>query len=236
MYLLKAFLTASFSVVALFLLIKLVGNKQISQMNMFDYINGITIGSIAAELSVTDDFQHFLVVLIALITYSLCAIIISIGTSKSIFLRRLLTGKAMIIIENGKIYRKNLIKCKLDINDVLTLARNEGYFNISDVSYAIMENNGKVSFMPKSTVRPVNPNDMNIVPKPERLLCNVIIDGKLMPENLTLSGNDEKWLQTQINAQGYNDYSEIMLATVDCENNLSIFKIINDLVDKNIFD
>ena len=236
MFILKAFFVALFSLIFLFILVKLIGNKQISQMNMFDYINGITIGSIAAELASSEELKPFLILLVAMITYSIAAILISLGTDKSIKLRRILTGKAMILIENGNIYRKNLLKCKLDINEVLTLARNQGYFNISDISYAVMENNGKVSFLQKSTVRPANPSDFNLVPTEEKLLINVIIDGKLMPDNLKLSGNDEQWLKKQLKIQGYASYSDVILATVDWQNNASFFKFIDEVNDKNIFD
>jgi len=236
MFLLKAFLTALFSIVVLFILIKLIGNKQISQLNMFDYINGITIGSMAAVLAISDELKEFLIVLVAIITYSLAAILISYGTIKSVKLRRLLTGKSMILIDNGIIYRKNLVKCKLDINEVLTLARNQGYFNISDISFAIMENNGKVSFLQKSSVRPTTPNDFDINPTEQKMLSNVIIDGKLMPDNLKHTGNDEQWLKKQIQLQGYKNYSEIVLGTVDWQNNLNLFKLVNEAPDKSIID
>ena len=158
MFLFKSFLTALFSIIVLFVLLKIVGNKQISQLNMFDYINGITIGSLAAVLAVTDELKEFLIVLIAIITYAVAAILISYGTIKSVKLRRFFTGKSMILIENGNIYRKNLVKCKLDISEVLSLARNQGYFNISEISYAIMESNGKVSFLQKAYARPASYN------------------------------------------------------------------------------
>lgn len=236
MFLLKAFLTALFSIVVLFILIKLIGNKQISQLNMFDYINGITIGSMAAVLAISDELKEFLIVLVAIITYSLAAILISYGTIKSVKLRRLLTGKSMILIDNGIIYRKNLVKCKLDINEVLTLARNQGYFNISDISFAIMENNGKVSFLQKSSFRPATPNDFDINPTEQKMLSNVIIDGKLMPDNLKMTGNDEQWLKKQIQLKGYKNYSEIVLGTVDWQNNLNLFKLVNEAPDKSIID
>ncbi|MFA5659337.1 MAG: YetF domain-containing protein, partial [Oscillospiraceae bacterium] len=132
MFIGKAFLTALFSVIVLFLLTKLIGSKQISQMSMFDYVNGITIGSIAADLAIADETKEFIIVLIAVITYAVAGYAISIATIKSVKLRRFLSGKALILIENGNIYRKNLRKCKLDLNDVLTLARNQGFFNISE--------------------------------------------------------------------------------------------------------
>ncbi len=228
MFIFKAFFTALFSIIVLFILTKLVGNKQISQLNMFDYINGITIGSIAAELAVADELKEFLIVLTAVVTYALAAVMISLGTIKSKKLRQLLTGKALLIIDNGKIYRKNLVKCKLDIDEVLTLARNQGYFNISDVGYAIMENNGKISFLPKASMRPANTSELGIIPTAEKPLISVIVDGKLLPENFKLTGKDENWLNEQLKKQGFNSPAEVILATVDWQNNLSAFRMIDE--------
>jgi len=236
MFLLKAFLTAIFSIIVLFILIKLIGNKQISQLNMFDYINGITIGSLSAVLAISDELKEFLIVLVAIVTYSGCAILISYSTIKSVKLRRLLTGKSIILIQSGVIYKKNLVKCKLDINEVLSLARNQGYFNISDISCAIMENNGKVSFLQKSAVRPATPSDLNIETAEQKIVSNVIVDGKLMLDNLKHTGNDEQWLKNHMKKQGYKKYEEIILATVDWQNNLSIFKMVDEAPDKSVLD
>lgn len=237
MYLFKAFLTALFSILALFILVKLVGNKQVSQMNMFDYVNGISIGSIAAELAVADELREFLIVLVAMATYTVVAFLISILTIKSIKLRRILTGRSLILIENGVIYKKNLAKCKLDINEVLTLARNQGYFYLTDIEYAIMENNGKISFLQKADARPVTISDMSINSSGnDGLVSNVIIDGKLMPQNLRHMGKDAVWLDEQIKKQGYKDYSEIILATLDSNFDLSIYRAIEQENMTNLFD
>ncbi len=236
MFLLKSFFTAIFSILALFSLTKLLGNKQISQLNMFDYVNGISIGSIAAELAVIDETENFLGVLIAMITYTLVGYLISLLTIKSIKLRRLLSGKSLLLIENGVIYKKNLIKARLDINDILTIARNQGYFNISEVECAIMENNGTISFMQKPELKAVNRNDMNILTQEDGLVYNVIIDGRVMLQNLRHSGNDMPWLEDEIKNQGYTDLKHIMLATIDINNNLSIYKCIEHLNKTNDFD
>lgn len=236
MFILRSFLTALFSIIALFLLSKMIGNKQVSQMNMFDYVNGISIGSISAELAISDKPKEFIIVLVAMVTYALFAFSISLLTIKSVKMRRLLSGKPIMLVEKGVIYKKNLMKARLDINDVLTLARSQGYYNLADIEYAIMENNGKVSFLQKAPSRPVTCSDMNIITQPDALVCNVIIDGKLMPQNLRHSGKDSVWLDKQLRSQGYNNYKDIMLATVDGKNNLSVYKSIKEENKSNVFD
>lgn len=236
MIFIKAILTAILSISTILILSKIIGNKQIGQMNIFDYINGITIGNIAGDLAVAKEKDDIIITLEAMIVYALLVFLMSFLTIKSVKFRRLLSGKALILIENDKIYRKNLKKAKLDLNDVLTLARNNGYSNISQINYAILENNGEISFLPKAQYRPLCPSDMNLNVEEEGIVSAVILDGKLLPQNLRHTGNDEQWLKKNIKKQGFNSYSEIMIATVDNKNNLSIYKMTNEKHDTNIFD
>lgn len=232
----KTVLTSLLSITTIFILSKIIGNKQISQMNMFDYINGITIGNIAGDLAVARKKEDIYISLIAMVVYSLMVFLMSFLTIKSVYFRRLLSGRALILIEYDKIYRKNLKKAKLDLNDVLTLARNSGYSDLSQISYAILENNGEISFLPKSQYRPVCPSDLNVDVQEEGILSTIILDGKLLPQNLRHTGNDEKWLKKNLKIQGYNSYSEIMIATINNKNDLSVYKMDNENHDTNIFD
>ena len=222
MEILQIILVSLGSVVILFILTKLMGNRQMSQLSMFDYINGITIGSIAAEMatSLEDDF---LKPLTAMIVYALVAILISFITTKSIKLRRILTGKSLILLDNGKLFEKNFKKAKLDINDFLIQCRNNGYFDISNLQSAILEPNGKISFLPMSDQRPVVPHDLELKPLEESILTDVIIDGKIMENNLRFTGNDESWLKSQLKSQGINKTSDVLLATCDKNNEFKAY-------------
>ena len=135
------------SIIEIFILCKLMGYRQISQMSMFDYINGITIGNIAAEMatSLEDNFLHPLV---AMIVYALAAISLSWISSKSIRARRFLSGKPMLLLNNGKLYEQNFKKSKIDLNEFLTQCRVSGYFELSQLESAILEENGRISFLP----------------------------------------------------------------------------------------
>ncbi len=225
------------SIIIMFLISKLLGNKQISELNMFDYINGITIGSIAAELSVSRQADEIITAIIAMIVYGIVVFLFSILTIKSIKCRRFFSGRTLLLIENGKIYSKNLLKAKLDINDLLTKARTNGYFDISQINYAIMENNGEISFFPCSEYRPVTAGDLKLspMPKPEYLNINIIIDGKIMSQNLKYCGVDETWLNKELSARG-KKVKDIFLATLDQNNTLHIYEYQNEKNLKNIFD
>ena len=143
--------TSVVSIVVLFLLTKLMGSKQVSQMTAFDYIVGITIGSVAAELAT--DLEEPTQPLTALIIYGFAAFGISVLTSKSIRARGAVTGKPLILLEDGVIFRENLKKARLDLNEFLTYTRMSGYFDLSQVQTAVLEHNGVVSFLPKEPYR-----------------------------------------------------------------------------------
>ncbi|MEG1621111.1 MAG: DUF421 domain-containing protein [Oscillospiraceae bacterium] len=227
----KIMLTALGSAVALFILTKIMGKRQMSQLNMFDYINGITIGSIAAEMatSLENDFTK---PLLAMVVYTVVSVVISFSCNKSIVLRRILDGKSIILMNNGKIYADNLQKAHLDINEFLVQCRIDGYFNIADIQTAVLETNGKISFLPMADKRPISPYDMNIKPLEEKMVLNVIIDGNIMEENLKYTGNNRNWLDKQLEHQKVKA-SEIILATCDVQNELKVYKKDNS---KNNYD
>lgn len=231
---LKVILTSLGSLITLFILTKLIGNREMSQLNMFDYINSITIGSIAAEMATA--LEDFLEPLIAMIVYAFFIIFISYVSCKFVPLQRLLTGKSKILIDNGKIYSKNFKKSRLEINEFLTQCRSQGYFNINNIQTAILETNGKISILPKSGTRPVTPDDMQIKIKQEKIVTNVILDGTILKENLKNLGHDEAWLNKELNKQGKFKISDIFLATLDYEDNLSVYVKINKSNSHDMFE
>lgn len=220
--LLHVFLLSVGSFITIFILAKLMGYRQMSEMSMFDYINGITIGSIAAEMATSLE-ENFMQPLTAMIIYALLTLFLSIITSKSIKLRRFVEGKPIILINNGEIFKENLKKAKIDVCELLVQCRVGGYFDVSKIQTAILEENGKISFLPKSTDRPATPQDLSLNPEQEYMVANVIIDGNIMSDNLKRTGNDEIWLQKQLGKQDVCDVKDVLLATCDISNNLTVF-------------
>lgn len=210
------------SISILFVLTKLMGNKELSQLTMFDYIVGITIGSIAAEMSTSLE-SSFIEPIVAMLVYGLVTFFISYITRKSLHMRRFFTGKSKILLDNGKLYRKNFTSAKIDLNDFLMECRINGYFNLNDIQTAILEPNGRISFLSKSSRRPVEPEDLNVSPSQENILYNIILDGVLLKENLEKSGNNLNWLERNLKKQGINDLKKVFLATCDNQNNLSVY-------------
>lgn len=234
MYLLKSGIAAVGSILILFAITKLLGNKQISQLNMFDYVNGITIGSIAAEMSLSTDIREISIALLSMAIYGTAGFILSVVTIKSIVCRRFFSGKALVLIEKGKLYEKNLKKAKLDVDDLLTKARVNGHFDISKIEYAILENNGEISFLPKAEDQPLTPSDARINVSDASLCVNVVMDGKIMEKNLSLCGKNRQWLTKALSAKGYSA-KEVFLATLDSSDSLQVFTYQIEQNNKNYF-
>jgi uncharacterized membrane protein YcaP (DUF421 family) len=214
-------LTTLLSILVLFLLTKLMGAKQVSQMTMFDYVVGITIGSVAAELATELEAPHK--PLAAIIVYGVVATGISLLTSRSLKARALLTGKPLILLEDGVIYRENLKKARLDLNEFLTYCRIGGWFDLSQLQTAVFEHNGTVSFLPKEADRPATPADLNKNPAQSQVQTPFVMDGKLLSGNLRQSGKEDEWVRRALLRQGYRDEGEVFLALWDGGEGLTVF-------------
>ena len=214
-------LTALLSIGALFLLAKLMGSKQVSQMTMFDYIVGITIGSVAAELAT--ELEEPAKPLTALLIYGLTAVGISVLTSKSVKARTIVTGKPLILLEDGVIYRDNLKKARLDLSEFLTYCRIGGWFDLNQLQAAVLEHNGVVSFLPRETDRPATPMDLHLNPRQSQMQIPVVMDGQLLPDNIQKAGKEESWVHRSLLRQGYRDEKDVLLALWDGGEKLTVF-------------
>lgn len=211
------------SLTVLFAITKLLGKKQVSQLSLFDYVIGISIGNFAAEMTINIQTQ-FANGVAAIITFGLIAYLVSITTLKSIKIRRFFMGTPTPIIQKGQILEQNLKKVKFDINDLLEECRSKGYFDISEIEYALVESKGTLSILPKGEYLPITIKDMKLKPQKQSLVANIIIDSKVMINNLKNMNKDEKWLDQQLKEKGYKNKEKILLATLDINEKLTIFE------------
>ena len=217
--------------IILFFITKMMGKKQISELNFFDYIVGITIGSIAADISL-DIEKNMIAGIAALFIYGFISYIISFVSIKSILARRFFIGVPTVLVEKGKIIESGLKKSKIDVNDLLMEARENGYFNLDKIDYALMEVNGNISFLPKEKEKPVTKKDMKIKCSNEGLTVNAIIDSKYMVNNMKAINKDKEWLDHELKVIGYDNYDNILLATIDNNYKVTIYEK-NVKPDKN---
>lgn len=223
MDIIKVILTSFFSALILFIIAKIMGHRQVSQLDFFDYITGITIGSIAAELAT--ELETPWKPAIAMVVYGTIAFLLNIITSKFPRTRKYINGSPAILMSGGKLYRKNMKKAKLDLSEFLMMCREEGYFDLNYIQTAVFENNGKLTVLPKSLNRPATPEDLNLNPKEDNINTEIIMDGRILEENLKRMGLDLTWLNKQLKAQGYRNAKEIYLGLCDKDNQLSLFAL-----------
>ncbi len=219
----KVILASLLSALILFIIAKMIGHKQVSQLELFDYITGITLGSIGAELATTLD-QPWWKPVIAMIVFGAVTVALSFLTRKFPRSRKYINGTPTIIMSNGKILRQNMKKAKLELSEFMMLCRQEGYFHLSDIAVAVYETNGKLTILPVSTKRPLQPEDISMVPSAEGIDTELIMDGRILGENLKRAGLDEIWLKKQLSQQGIGSPKDVFLAQCDTNHHLTIYR------------
>ncbi|WP_027088722.1 DUF421 domain-containing protein [Thomasclavelia saccharogumia] len=229
MQILEYIIVPIISLVVLFIITKMMGYRQVSQLNMYDYINGITIGSIASEL-VMGGFDNILQPLIAMIVYAIVIITLSKLAASSLKLRKIIDGEAVVLYENNQIYNEELEKAKLDIDEFLMQCRIAGYFNLNELQTVVLETNGSFSFFPKEKYRPVVVDDLNIKINKVKLPTVLVKEGKIFYENLKTIGQNEKWLENELNVQGI-PLADIILMFQEDNSNIVTYTI--NEVEKN---
>lgn len=233
MEILKIIGSSFFSIVALFVLTKLMGNRQMSQLSMFDYVNGITIGSIAAEAATALE-GDFLLPLTAMVVYAAVTILITFIVTKSQRARRIISGRSVILFEGGKFRRKDMRRAQVDVGEFMSQCRINGCFSLSELECAVLEPNGRISFLLKADKRPAQPSDLGLTPPAASIAPTVILDGQVLRENLKHAGRDENWL-TQELARLAVSLPDVMLGEVESDGTLSVYRMDEKSCKRDIF-
>lgn len=215
-------LTTVGSFAVLFLSAKLIGHKQIAQLDFFDYITGITIGSIAAEMAT--ELEEPWKPMIAMVLYGGITLALSLISSRFPRSRKYLNGTPTILMDHGKLYYENLKKARLDLSEFLVLCRQQGYFDLTTIQTAIFEYNGKLTILPVTTQRPVTPQDLDLNPDQELIFTELIMDGRILEDNLHRMGLDRTWLDKQLKQRHISSAKEVFLAVCDRNLKFVLFK------------
>ncbi len=205
-----------FAFITLFIISKLLGKKQVAQLEFTDYVIGISIGSIAAEMATETQipYYHFI---IGMIVFAVLDVIITLVSRKAMFLKSFLKGKPIIIIEKGQINYKNLKKSKLDINELVAQCRVCGYFDMNEINYCIFETSGDFSVLPKSNSQAVKQEDLNIQNSDEDLNAMLVVDGKIIKNALISINKDEDWLLKKLKIKNKKEIKKLLLASYNID-------------------
>lgn len=213
--------------VVLFIMTRLLGKRQLSQLTFFEYITGITIGDLAAYLSINHE-QDWYIGIVAMATWFLVSIGIEFLQMKSKKSRDWIDSKGTILIKDGKILEDNLMKEKLTNEELLEQLRRKSIFKVSQVQYAVIEPDGEVNVLLKDEYQPITPAQLGIKIPTESEPQAVILDGKIMDEPLATAGFSRQWLNTELEKQGVA-LDNVFLGQVDGYGQLYI-----DLYDDQI--
>ena len=209
MNLLEYFVLPLISLIVLFLLTKLMGYRQVTELSLYDYIIGITIGSIAAEM------------VMGMIVYGVFTWGVSVLTKRYLNFRFFVEGKPVVLFENDKIYLKSLDKAKIDLNELLMNCRMNGYFELNELDKIILETNGKFTFYPKTLSRPLKLGDLHQEVQKEFIPTILILQGTIIYENLELIHHNQKWLEQIMKVHGIN--LQIVILYVDGQQTIHFY-------------
>ncbi|GAA0122750.1 DUF421 domain-containing protein [Clostridium butanoliproducens] len=217
-------LKTTLSFLALLVLTRILGKKQMSQLTFFNYVTGITIGSIVANI-ITVDNEPFIDEIIGLVWWCVLAELTAYITVKSHKLGRLLDGEPSIVIKDGKIIRKVMVDLRMNSEDLTMLLREQSIFSVSEVDYAIIEPNGKLSVLKKDNYQEVTKEDMKIKPTPKKYLpIQLISDGSVIEHNLKEVNVTKKWLEKQLKNSGVKSIDEVYYAEIQSDGTLFVNK------------
>ena len=201
--------------------VRLIGKQQISEMTNFDYIVGITIGSIASFASV-EVRENLPAGLAGIVVWASLAILLSYIGLHNVWVRKIVEGEAVAVIENGRIREDKLRRIRVSLDELLTQLRGQQVFDISEVEFAAFEVNGKLSVRKKSQQRPVTPSDLKLNTSYEGLPTTLIDDGKITVDALKSVGLSKAWLLYQLGKKAITDPESVSLAQMDTQGRLYV--------------
>ncbi len=207
---------------AILIYTRILGKQQIGQLTYFEYITGITFGSIAGILATDVATGQSHVHFVGLTTFALLTFIMGYISLHSRPARKLIAGEATVVIQNGKVLEDNMKKMRYNLDELLMQLREKNVFNIAQVEYALLEPNGNLAVLLKSQHRPLTPNDLQIPTQYEGISTEVIQDGKVIYPNLAQLGLNIQWLQQELAKRGVTDLQQVVLASLDTQGQLYV--------------
>jgi uncharacterized membrane protein YcaP (DUF421 family) len=215
-----------FGFFALYLLTKILGKTQISQLTAFDFISAIILGELVGN-AMFDDKAGVLEMAFVLFLWGGLLYIIEIITQKFKGTRSLLEGSPEIVIRRGKMIRDVMKKNKLDTNQLQHLLRSKDIFTVREVEYAILETDGTLSVLKKSDYQTPTRKDMKLAPEPENLSVTLINDGEIVYDNLEEKNLTEEWLKEQLIEQGFDNVKDVFYAEYMKDEELLVLPFVN---------
>ncbi len=195
---------------------RMLGKQSIGQLTFFDYVLGITVGSMAATLSVdlnSRAWPHW----VGLATWTVVILLMEYCTIHSVHFTKYVLGEPCLLILNGQIMEQTMKRNRYSLSDLLSQLREKDVFDLTQVACAILETNGKLSVLLKPEYQGVTVQDMNLHPSPQQMPRKLVFCGMILEENLLAMGLTKEWLNQYVKNMGIHDIAEIFLLSVDTE-------------------
>ena len=215
--------------ISMLVITRLVGKEQLKELTPGDFVNAIAIGSIAAEMA-SDHKENVIYYIIAITIFGALTYFTNLLALKYRPARKLLEGQPVIVVHNGKLLEKNMAKERYSIDNLSMQLREKNVFNIADVEFAVLEPNGLLSVLLKSDKQPLTPSDLNISTQYKGISSELIIDGKVIQQNLAQNNLSEQWLMEQLKQQDIDSVNKVNFASLDTSGRLYIDKKQDDLL------
>ena len=215
------FLQTLIAFFAILFITRILGRQQVAQLTVYEYINGITFGSIAATVA-TDLGQSTVGHILGLFLFGSLTLLIGYISKKHRSFSKVIQGEPVLVIQDGHIFEKNLSRFHYTIDDLTHLLRKKDVFNITDVKYAILETTGEVSILKIAQKENIKVEDMNLQTTQEELITDIIVTGIIIYDNLKKRDVSMKWLTSQLKMMGVRDIKDIYYATLDKDKNIYI--------------
>lgn len=207
--------------IVILIAVRIMGKREIAQLQPFEFVVVLIISEMVSVALQSTNIPLVNTV-IPIVVLVISQVFISQMNLKSEKFRNFICGSPAVLISKGELQEKTMATQRLNLNDILEQMRSNGYFDIDDIEYAILETNGEISFMPKSAVRPLQPNDMQIKTEEEKPAITLIQDGKINYNHLQWASIDVNQLTHAIQRAGFQSEKDILIASIDYKNNLFV--------------
>ncbi|MFB5676307.1 DUF421 domain-containing protein [Paenibacillus terreus] len=208
------------AILVLFVITKLLGKRQVSQLSLFEYITGITIGSLAAYIPLESPDTWYLGVL-SLVVWSLVSLAIEYFQIKSQKFRNMVDGTGTVLIKEGKVLEDNLRKERVSMEELMSQLRSKGAFKAADVEFAVMENSGEINILLTKENQPLTAKMIGLTLPAEKEPQSVVVDGQIQEKELSEAKKDKKWLQSELGKRGV-ELSDVFHAQVESDGRLHL--------------
>ena len=206
--------------VLLIILSRIIGKKLLGQLTFFDFVIGISLGTIGGAFVTTEVKGYY--VLYSATMLALLVFITGYISVKNVTFRKLVEGEPVILIQNGKIFESNMKKMRYNQDDLMMQLREKDVFDMTQVEFAILEPHGKLSVLKKSENQPVTPKDLNLSTTYQGISIEIIRDGRIQESNLKDLKLTHEWLYNQLTAKGVKNIEEVFLATLSTDGKLYV--------------